>query len=943
MQSDRSRLKKSGHDHSKARPASTPAKSVKVGAYHIKVERRHTKPGQHPFDPIEWELRKASISGEDGKSVFEQKDVEVPKFWSQMATNVVVSKYFRGALNTPGRERSVKQLISRVADTVTRWAKERGYFTRTGSSSPDESLVETFNHELTYILVHQHVAFNSPVWFNVGVEKEPQCSACFINSVGDSMGSILDLAKTEGMLFKYGSGTGTNFSALRSSKENLQGGGTASGPVSFMKGFDSFAGVIKSGGKTRRAAKMVVLNIEHPDILEFIKCKSEEERKAWALIDAGYNGAFNVPGGAYDSIQFQNANNSVRVTDEFMKAVADDKEWKTRKVTNGETMDTYRARDVWNDLAQATWVCGDPGVQFDTIVNDWHTCPNTARINASNPCSEYMFLDDSACNLASLNLMKYHRADGSLDTEKFKHDVDVTFLAMEVIVGSSRYPTEPITKNSLDYRPLGLGYANLGSFLMSNGVAYDSPEGRAFCGAVTALMTGQAYATSARIASHTGPFAGFARNREPMLRVMKKHRAAVSGLDVSLCDAEIYASACAVWDEAVQLGEQYGYRNAQATVIAPTGTIAFLMDCDTTGIEPDIALVKYKKLVGGGTLKIVNQTVPAALKRLGYDENQVKDIVEYIDQNATIEGAPALKPEHLPVFDCAFKPANGSRSIHYLGHIRMMAAAQPFISGAISKTVNLPNNATAEEIARTYEESWRLGLKAVAVYRDGCKRTQPLSTQSDKELAALKTQGLAPGRPIRRPLPDERQSITHKFSVGGHDGYITVGKYEDGTPGEIFLVMAKEGSTVSGLMDSFATSISLALQYGVPLKVLVDKFSHARFEPSGFTNNPRIPIAKSISDYIFRWLGDKFFTDTERLAIGVNLPTEVAKLPASTSQLDNATREQPSLPLPGVNVAERRIFVAQADAPPCPGCGEIMVRNAACYKCLNCGTTSGCS
>ena len=941
MLSDRQRLKK-GNDQ-KARPNNTPQKPARAGGYNVRIERRYTKPNAHPFDDIDWELRKASISGEDGKSVFEQKDVEVPKFWSQMATNVVVSKYFRGALGTPGREKSVRQLISRVADTITRWGKERGYFTRGGQNAPDETLVQAFNHELTYILVHQHMAFNSPVWFNVGVEKEAQCSACFINSVGDSMGSILDLAKTEGMLFKYGSGTGTNFSALRSSKEQLAGGGTASGPVSFMKGFDSFAGVIKSGGKTRRAAKMVILNIEHPDIFEFIRSKAEEEKKAWALIDAGYNGSFNVPGGAYDSVQFQNANHSVRVTDEFMRAVIEDKEWKTRRVCDGQPAETYRARDMWKAMADAAWVCGDPGLQFDTTVNDWHTCPNTARINASNPCSEYMFLDDSACNLASLNLMKYRRPDGTFDTAKFRHDVEITFLAMEIIVGASKYPTEAIAKNSHDYRPLGLGFANLGAYLMSNGIAYDSPEGRAFCGAVTAVMTGQAYATSARISSHTGPFAGYTRNREPFLRVMRKHRAAVTGIDAALCDAELYNAASEAWDEAVSLGEQYGYRNAQATVIAPTGTIAFLMDCDTTGIEPDIALVKYKKLVGGGTLKIVNNTVPAALRRLGYDDNQVKEIVEYIDQNGTIEGAPALKQEHLPVFDCAFKPANGSRSIHYMGHLRMMSASQPFISGAISKTVNLPHDATVEEIANTYEQAWKLGLKAVALYRDGCKRTQPLSTSSDKEKAALKAAGLEPGRPIRRPLPDERESITHKFSVAGHDGYITVGKYEDGKPGEIFLVMAKEGSTVSGLMDSFATSISLALQYGVPLKVLVDKFSHARFEPSGFTNNPRIPIAKSISDYIFRWLGDKFLTDEERLALGVHAP-ELEKLPKpELSPLERAEREQPSLPLPGVNVAEHRVFVAQADAPPCPSCGEIMVRNAACYKCLNCGTTSGCS
>jgi ribonucleoside-diphosphate reductase alpha chain len=924
----------------------------------IRVQRRNSKPGVNPFDEVEWEMRKASITGEDGKSVFEQKDIETPKAWSQMATNVVVSKYFRGTLGTPGREKSVRQLLGRVADTIALWGRKGGYFNRPGTKEVDNAVAETFHAELTWLLLHQHMAFNSPVWFNVGVEKEPQCSACFINSVGDSMSSILDLAKTEGMLFKYGSGTGSNLSSIRSSQEILAGGGTASGPVSFMKGFDSFAGVIKSGGKTRRAAKMVILNIDHPDIVTFIKSKAEEERKAWALIDAGYDGAFNMPGGAYDSVQFQNANHSVRVTDEYMQAVVEDREWKTRRVTDGEAHATFRARDLWKDVAAAAWLCGDPGVQYDTTVNDWHTCPNTARINASNPCSEYMFLDDSACNLASLNLMKYRRPDGSFDTEAFRHGVEITFLAMEIIVGASKYPTEAIGRNSHDYRPLGLGYANLGAYLMANGLAYDSPEGRSFCGAVTAIMTGHAYATSARIAASVGPFAGYARNREPMLRVMKKHRAAVTKIDQSLVEPELHHAAAATWDEAVELGELYGYRNAQATVLAPTGTIAFLMDCDTTGVEPDIALVKYKKLVGGGTLKIVNQTVPAALKRLGYDEPQVKEIVEYIDANGTIEGAAPLKTEHLPVFDCAFKPANGTRSIHYAGHIRMMAAAQPFISGAISKTVNMPHNTTTEEIARTYEEAWRLGLKAVAIYRDGCKRTQPLSTSSDKEKSKLAAMGVEAPRAVRKQLPEERESITHKFSVGGHDGYITVGKYADGTPGEIFLVAAKEGSTVSGLMDSFATSISLALQYGVPLKVLVDKFSHTRFEPSGFTNNPRIPIAKSISDYIFRWLGDKFLNDEERLALGVHAP-ELERLAAAQAAapaeaapsndgpvkpLDLAVREQPSLPgLPGSNMHEKRVFQAQSDAPPCSSCGEIMIRNGACYKCLNCGTTSGCS
>ncbi len=909
----------------------------------LTLERFFTTPGVDPAEELAWELRSASITDESGKPIFEQKDIEVPKGWSALATNVVASKYFRGPLG-PTRERSVKQLVGRVVRTIGAWGRKDGYFAT-------EADAATFEAELAHLLYRQKMAFNSPVWFNVGVEEHPQCSACFINSVEDSMDSILRLAHTEGMLFKYGSGTGSNLSAIRSSKEQLAGGGTASGPVSFMKGFDAFAGVIKSGGKTRRAAKMVILNVDHPDVKDFIWCKASEEKKAWALIDAGYDPSFN--GEAYSSIFFQNSNNSVRVTDDFMRAVLLDGDWQTRAVRDGKPVETFRAKQLFRELSEAAHLCGDPGLQFDTTINAWHTSPRSGRINASNPCSEYMYLDDSACNLASLNLMKFVDADGELDVKAFKKAVEVTILAQEILVDGAKYPTERIAENSHKYRPLGLGFANLGALLMSRGLAYDSDAGRAYAAAITAVMCGHAYRTSAQIAGdHGGPFEGYGPNREPFLGVMRKHRKAVDDwVDGTLVPAELGQAAREVWDEAIALGTANGYRNGQVTVLAPTGTIAFMMDCDTTGIEPDIALIKYKKLVGGGMLKIVNNTVPAALKKLGYTEKALGEIVHYLDENETIEGAPGLKDEHLPVFDCAFKPANGRRSIHWLGHIRMMAACQPFLSGAISKTVNLPHEASVEDIEMAYMEAWKLGLKAIAVYRDGCKRSQPLNTSKDAKAAKEK-------EPVRfaqrKKLPDERQAITHKFSIGGHEGYLTVGLYEDGTPGELFVTMAKEGSTISGLMDSFATAISLSLQYGVPLKVLIDKFSHTRFEPSGFTGNPAVPIAKSITDYIFRWLEAKFCpqpAEAAELTAAATAPApgsanDLAAKAAATPASKGATAVPAGKGAGAVALASELLtqsFLNQADAPPCHTCGSITVRNGACYKCLNCGATNGCS
>jgi len=1087
---------------------------VEMQAGGLRVERRFTKPGIHPYDEVRWERRTASIANEKGEVVFEQKDCEVPAFWSQMATNVVVSKYFRGPLGTPRRETSVRQMISRVVDTITGWGRTGGYFA-------SEADAEAFSDELTHLILHQRMSFNSPVWFNFGVPGvRQQGSACFIQSVQDSMDSILTLAKNEGMLFKLGSGTGTNLSPLRSSQEQLAGGGTASGPVSFMKGFDAFAGVIKSGGTTRRAAKMVILNADHPDIEEFITCKVSEERKAWALIEAGYDPSFT--GEAYSSIFFQNSNNSVRVTDEFMRAVEEDRDWHLRAITDPtRILKTVKARALLRLMAESAWQCGDPGIQYDTTINDWHTSSNSGRINASNPCclvgttlvetsvgpvsfevlhswhqqgrplpgswswdpvlgrsqlrpirrvwiagaaqnlveltlngslavrctpdhrfltargdwvqaahltpgtdmvledlaraeaarlqlggvavpgtksrsappdapapqrdswrvvvtsvepvhlsrpapvydmevdsthnfvvsgawpgvsvvahnSEYMYLDDSACNLASINLLRFLNDDGSIAIDDYKHAIRLTITAQEIIVSRASYPTEKIAKNSEDFRPLGIGYANLGALLMARGVPYDSPRGRDLAACLTAILTGEGYAQSARIARALGPFNGYAVNRQPMLRVMSKHREAAYGLSSATVDADLLASARASWDEAHELGARHGYRNGQVSVIAPTGTISFMLDCDTTGIEPDIALVKYKKLVGGGMLKMVNNTVPAALKKLAYGEGEIADVIAYIDANDTIEGAPKLRDDDLPVFDCAFAPHNGKRSIAWQGHVRMMAAVQPFVSGAISKTVNMPNESTVEDVEKAYIDGWKMGLKALAIYRDGSKRSQPLATSMDKTTGE-KVRIVE--RPLRRKLPAERQALTHRFEIGGHEGYITVGLYEDGSPGEIFVKMAKEGSTVSGLTDSFAIAVSFALQYGVPLDFLVNKFAHMRFEPQGFTRNPEIPIAKSIVDYIFRWLGSRFLSPEKQAEIGIVRreaddaePRPMLEGPANAAQV--------VMPLGFAEASPTSTFQNQADAPSCSECGSLMVRSGSCYKCHNCGATSGCS
>ncbi len=890
--------------------------------------------GRTPYDEVRWEIRTASITNDKGAVIFEQRDIEVPGDWSQTATNIVASKYFHGRIGTPERESSVAQLVRRVVDKTTAWGQAGGYFAT-------DTDAENFRNELAHLMLTQKASFNSPVWFNVGVgeargygfcwdekaaeirpllkgESRPQCSACFINSVQDSLESILGLAKTEGMLFKWGSGTGTNLSALREEDAILSGGGRASGPLSFMKGFDAFAGVIKSGGKTRRAAKMVILNVDHPDVEKFVWCKAKEEKKAHTLVDAGYDSSLD--GEAYGSVFFQNANNSVRATDEFMHAVMENREWWTKSVLSGQPVKRYDARDILKQIAQATHQCGDPGMQFDTTVNRWNPCKTSGRINASNPCSEYMFLDDSACNLASLNLLKFLGPDGHFDVKAFRHAVDTIILAQEIYVDSASYPTEKIATNSHLFRPLGLGFANLGALLMTLGLPYDSEQGRDYASAVTAVMCGQAYLTSARIAEGVGTFERYPENEESFLEVIRMHRGSVSRINPKYA-AGLYEPAHQVWDEAYEAGRRHGYRNAQVTVIAPTGTIGFMMDCDTTGIEPDLALVKYKKLVGGGVIKIVNNTVPQALIRLGYSPDKVEQIVNHIDATGTIEGAPFLKPEHLAVFDCSLRPQNGSRFIHHMGHVRMMSAVQPFISGAISKTSNMPEESTVDDVMNAYLESWRLGLKAVAIYRDGSKRVQPLSSSAETKKAGAPEKVVY--RPQRRKLPDERQSITHKFSIGGHEGYITVGLYEDGQPGELFITMAKEGSTISGLMDGFATAISFALQYGVPVQFLVDKFSHVRFEPSGWTGNQQIPYAKSILDYIFRWMGTKF------------VGPQYAVTEAGDSSKLRPTEPDPQPSLPFSPVAD--------SAPLCSECGAIMVPNGACFKCENCGGTSGCS
>ncbi len=1006
----------------------------------LSFRRLFTKPGVSPYSEVEWELRTAQITDAQGNVIFEQKDVEIPKDWSMTATNIVASKYLHGKLGTPERETGVRQLVGRVAETIRDWGLAQGYF-----RTPEDGA--TFHDELVHILVRQYAAFNSPVWFNVGCDRiepksdgqswhwnpqtqqvefgvtgysKPQCSACFINSVKDSLDSILTLAKTEGMLFKWGSGTGTNLSPLRGSTETLSGGGTASGPLSFMKGFDAFAGVIKSGGKTRRAAKMVILNVDHPDIMDFVECKMKEEAKAHALVSVGYDGS-HPDSDAYSSIFFQNANNSVRVTDDFMYAVVRDTDFSTRSVTDGAVVKTYKAKDVLKKISEATWHCGDPGMQYDTTVNRWHTSKHTARINASNPCSEYMFLDDSACNLASLNLLKF-APNGTFDVESYRHAVDILITAQEIIVDNAGYPTEQIMRNSHDYRPLGLGYANLGALLMAAGLPYDSDAGRDYASCVTAIMCGEAYLQSSRIAEQCPPLSpateatkknlaetnlgaaigtaqlgqdarvgtdafvrpatlseekgsspartmpggacpGWYINREPFLDVIRMHRASVNGINKNNVPPAIYESSKQCWDEALAHGEKHGYRNSQVTVLAPTGTIGFMMDCDTTGIEPDLALIKYKKLVGGGMIKIVNNTVPTALFKLGYTHEQADAIVSYIDATGTIEGAPHVKDDHLAVFDCSFKPAKGTRSIAYMGHLRMMAAAQPFISGAISKTVNLPENATVEDIMEAYLQAWKLGLKAVAIYRDGCKKSQPLSAAGTKTAEASVGRALlpaalaeeedlnAPPRAVRHKLQEERASITHKFKVGDHEGYITVGLYPDGEPGELFITMAKEGSTVSGLMDSFALAVSIALQHGVPLKLFCEKFAHTRFEPSGWSGNPEIGYAKSIMDYIFRWLQMRFLTGQQQMLFE-NLrlrPAGVSGQPSDIPEVNGTSSTAPTtndqrLTTRSVHAADALSSIVDlGDAPTCSFCGSIMTRNGSCYRCMSCGSTSGCS
>jgi ribonucleoside-diphosphate reductase alpha chain len=971
-----------------------------------------------PFDTVEWDKRTAAIKGEDGQVLFEQTNCEVPAFWSQLATNVVVSKYFYGENGTHEREHSVRQLIHRVSRTIADWGTDDGYF-----ATPEDG--ERFYRELTWLCLHQHGAFNSPVWFNVGLYHQygvkgsqcnwhwdeesgaakqpenpyeyPQGSACFIQSVNDDMEDIMELARSEAMLFKFGSGTGTDLSTLRSHREKLSGGGKPSGPLSFMRVYDQIAAVVKSGGKTRRAAKMQSLKVEHPDIMEFIECKAKEENKARVLIEkGGYEANFN--GEAYSSILFQNANLSVRVSDEFMRAAEADQPWTTHWVTKPDREGpTFRARELMHRMAECAWQCGDPGVQYDTTINRWNTCPNSGRINASNPCSEYMFLDDTACNLASINLMKFRREDGTFDVDRFKAACRVFFIAQEILVDHASYPTKRIAQNSHLFRPLGLGYSNLGSLIMSDGIPYDSDAARGICGAMTALLHGTANLTSVELAAAVGPFEAYEANSGPMVGVMQMHRDAVERID-DACPGYLKDAARSVWDQVLDGGRRFGFRNAQATVLAPTGTISFLMDCDTTGIEPDIALVKYKQLAGGGMLKIVNNIVPLALGSLGYDEPQVKSILDYIEKNDTIEGAADLKPEHLPVFDCAFKPRSGARSIAWHAHVTMMAAAQPFLSGAISKTVNMPRESTPDDIAGAYMEGWRLGLKALAIYRDGSKESQPLSTSTEKDKAAAR----ATPAPRRERLPDTRNSVTHKFNVAGHEGYLTVGLYDDGRPGELFITMAKEGSTVGGLMDAFGTAVSMSLQYGVPLEVYVNKFSHMRFEPMGHTKNPDIRIAKSIIDYIFRWLGITFlpgYREAQRGLLADESPASPASDEASTPQAPQkpaSARAEPPISPPKSAAAPPKAAVAmpatngvhsasnghgkkpgiveenaallhragvamhidqnagamareeqfagfQLDAPSCDNCGAITVRNGNCYLCHNCGNSMGCS
>ena len=963
-----------------SKPSATAAK--------LKINRFFSKKNVSPFDQVEWETRQANINDDKGNVIFEQKNVEVPKGWSQLATKIVVSKYFYGEANTKEREYSVRQLVERVAGTIAQRGLKDGYFA-------DKATADIYYNELAYLCVNQYGAFNSPVWFNVGIKEAygvggsahnfrwdsekgkavegedtysyPQASACFIQSVEDTMEDIMRLATSEAMLFKHGSGTGTDLSTLRSSREKLSGGGIPSGPLSFMRVFDQIAGVIKSGGKTRRAAKMQSLMVDHPDIKDFVNCKTEEEKKAWALIEQGYSGDFN--GDAYGSVMFQNANLSVRVTDDFMEQVEKDGVWTTKSVTGGEVVDKYSARELMEDICEGTRVCGDPGLQYHSTINKWHTCPNTAPINASNPCSEYMFINDSACNLASLNLMKFRKDDGTFDVEGFKHAIRIFIIAQDILVDNGSYPEARIAENSHKFRPLGLGYANLGCLMMSLALPYDSEEARSLTSAITAIMTGTAYCVSAELAAGMGVFDGYEVNKEPMLNVISMHRACAQDIAEGLCPEYLLSEAKDSWDKAYDLGVRFGYRNSQTTVLAPTGTIGFMMDCDTTGIEPDIALVKYKMLAGGGMLKIVNQTVPMALNRLGYSDEQIKAICDTIDKDDTIETSDILLEEHLPVFDCAFKARKGKRHIHWKAHIRMMAAAQPFLSGAISKTINMPNESGADDIMLAYMEGWKLGLKAVAIYRDGSKRTQPVNTSETDNNGTKKVEKetVIVSKPYRRRLAETRNSITHKFSVAGHEGYLTVGLYEDGQPGELFITMAKEGSTVGGLMDVVGTCVSMSLQYGVPLVTLVDKFRHARFEPAGMTSNRDIPFAKSLIDYIFCWMGCQFlpgYADTNMPSRGAakSNPSKGGDKPqgkpVAAKAVDKRAEKVAQKAVAMVSsvatggAAEQVSLIQQFndqfehfqdDAPACDVCGSITVRNGTCYRCHNCGNSMGCS
>ena len=993
----------------------------------IAVKRVFSDAKIHPFDQLEWDQRTAEITDDGGNVIFKQEGVEVPSSWSLLATKVVVSKYFYGEQGTDERESSVKQLIHRVSRTIADWGVKDGYFSKKDG--------ETFYNELTWLCVNQYGAFNSPVWFNVGLFQEygvgkgssrgnwhynaktksaerastqyefPQGSACFIQSVDDNMESIMELAYSEAMLFKYGSGTGTDLSPIRSSKEKLSGGGRPSGPMSFLKVYDQVANVVKSGGKTRRAAKMNTLRDWHGDIEEFIDAKQREERKAWSLIEQGYDGSYN--GEAYGSVMYQNENLSVRVSDEFMQAALDGGEWWTRTVTKGDKLEKKDASQLLNKIAEGTWVCGDPGLQYDGAIQNWHTCSGTEPIHSTNPCSEYVFINNTACNLSSLNLMKFKREDGVFDIERFKAAVRIFITAQEILVDNASYPTKDIAENSHIFRTLGLGYANLGSLIMSYGLAYDSNEGRALAGAITSIMTGHAYEQSSRISEVMQPFPGYEDascsgvdkplakdNVDSMLKVIQQHRDAVENIQSSRDFGYLRDEARTTWDAALASGKENGYRNAQVTVLAPTGTIAFLMDCDTTGVEPDIALVKYKLLAGGGMLKIVNRTVPQALERLGYEASEIEGIVAHIEKHDTIEDVTVdgtehksgLKTEHLEVFDCAFKPFNGSRSIHYMAHLKMMGAAQPFISGAISKTVNLPNECSVEDIRDAYVQAWKMGLKCVAIYRDGSKRSQPLNTSKESDSGASEEADLATeeltqriadlegelekvkiesSQPLRRRLPETRRAVNHKFDIAGHEGYLTVGLYNDGRPGELFITMAKEGSTIGGLMDSVATLTSMALQYGVPLPALVKKFSHQRFEPSGFTKNPDIRQATSITDYVFRWMAIEFIPGhkegaasrkdpqqelsmpglMEEMKKSVNRPVAELPIKGDTQTLTKAdVADEDVLPVRGqVETLSDAVAHFQSDAPTCPNCGHVAVRNGACYKCLNCGESLGCS